>query len=152
MLVNQDFSDLFSALNAAEARYLVVGGYAFSYHAEPRYTKDLDIWVEPTDSNAGAVWRSLAAFGAPMAMISVADLSAPGMVFQIGVPPNRIDLVTSIDGVAFPDAWSGRVQTVYAGVPIQLIGKAELILNKTAAGRPQDLVDVERLTRRWDRS
>jgi hypothetical protein len=151
MLVNQDFSDLFSALNAAEARYLVVGGYAFSYHAEPRYTKDLDIWVEPTESNADAVWRSLAAFGAPTAMISVADLCAPGMVFQIGVPPNRIDLVTSIDGVSFQECWNGRVQTVYAGVPIQLIGKAELIRNKTAAGRPQDLVDVERLTRRWDR-
>jgi hypothetical protein len=150
MLVNQDFSDLFSALNAAKARYLVVGGYAFSYHAEPRYTKDLDIWVEASEGNASAVWNALSAFGAPMAMITVADLAAAGIVFQIGVPPNRIDIVTSIDGVVFSDAWLGRVETEYAGISIQVIGKAELIRNKAAAGRPQDLADVERLTRRWD--
>ncbi len=149
MLVNQDFSDLFSALNAAEARYLVVGGYAFSYHAEPRYTKSLDIWIEPNEHDADAVWRALAAFGAPMTMITRTELASARMVFQIGVPPNRIDVMTSIDGVEFTDAWNGRVRTVYAGVPIDLIGKAELIQNKMASGRAQDLIDVERLTRRW---
>lgn len=147
MLVNPDFSDLFSALNAAKARYLLVGGYAFSFHAEPRYTKDLDIWVDPTEENADAVWRALAAFGAPMSEISREDLATAGMVFQLGVPPNRIDTVTSIDGVSFADAWEGRVETLYADQPIHVIGKAALIQNKRAAGRRQDLIDVERLTR-----
>lgn len=147
MPVNPDFSDLFSALNDAEARYLMVGGYAVSFHAEPRFTKDLDVWVEPMPANAAAVHRALSAFGAPMSDLSTADLSKPGMVVQVGVPPNRIDIVTSIDGVAFEQAWAGRVDSVYGDVPIHVIGRGELILNKRACGRPQDLLDADRLDR-----
>jgi len=147
MPLNPDFSDLFSALNAANARYLMVGGYAFSFHAEPRFTKDLDVWVEPSPSNAAAVCEALARFGAPMNDISVDDLARPGMVIQLGVAPNRIDIVTSIDGVSFEAGWAGRVDTVYGTEPIHVIGRAELIQNKRTCGRPQDLADVERLER-----
>lgn len=146
MPVNPDFSDLFSALNGAEARYLVVGGYAYSFHVEPRYTKDLDVWVEPTERNADSVWRALA-FGAPMADVSVADLARPDVVIQIGVPPSRVDIVTSIDGVAFDDAWEHRVDSSYGEAAIHVIGRQELIRNKRACGRLQDLADVERLER-----
>lgn len=145
MPVNSDFSDLFCALNAAEARYLIVGGYAFSYHAEPRYTKDLDIWVEPTPANAAAVWKALASFGAPMADVTTEDLSRPGLVIQLGIEPNRIDIVTSIDGVSFEEGWQGRVESTYGEAAIQVIGRRELIRNKLACGRPQDVADVARL-------
>lgn len=147
MLVNSDFSDLFCALNAAKARYLIVGGYAFSYHAEPRYTKDLDVWVEPTPANAEAVWRALASFGSPMAELTVDDLSRPGIVIQLGVEPNRIDIVTAVDGVSFEDGWQGRVESTYGEAAIQVIGRSELIRNKVACGRPQDIADVARLNR-----
>jgi len=147
MQLNQDFSDLFSALNAADSRYLLVGGYAFAFHAEPRATKDLDVWVEPTLQNARAVWQALADFGAPMSSVTVDELAKPDLILQIGVAPNRIDVVTSIDGVAFEEAWEGRVDSVYGAVPIRIIGVRELIKNKKAAGRPQDLADVRRLTR-----
>lgn len=147
MRVNRDFSDLFSALNDAEARYLIVGGYAVAFHAEPRHTKDLDVWVEPAAGNAAAVHRALSAFGAPMSRLRIEDLSMPGIVVQVGVPPNRIDIVTSIDGVSFQQAWDGRVDSVYGRVPIRVIGRAELILNKRACARPQDLIDADRLER-----
>ena len=149
MATNPDFSDLFSALNDASARYLLIGGYAFSFHAEPRYTKDLDIWVEPTTDNAAAVWQALAAFGAPMTDLTDADFARSGMVVQLGVAPNRIDIVTSIDGVAFPDAWRDRVDSKYDDVPIHILSKHHLIQNKRAVGRPQDLADIHRLTRSW---
>jgi hypothetical protein len=147
MQVNPDFSDLFSELNAANARYLLVGGYAFSYHAEPRTTKDLDVWVEPTGDNAQAVWQALTEFGAPAHEGLAEDLAKADMVVQIGVAPNRIDIVTSIDGVSFDEAWTGRVEATYGEVPIHIIGLRELIKNKRAVGSPQDLEDVDRLTR-----
>lgn len=147
MPVNPDFSDLFSALNAADARYLLIGGYAFSFHAEPRYTKDLDVWVEPSAPNAAAVNAALAQFGAPMQHVSIDDLSRTGMVIQIGVEPNRIDIVTSIDGVSFDEGWAGRLETRYGDVPIHVIGRAELIKNKRTCGRLQDLADAARLER-----
>jgi hypothetical protein len=146
MQVNQDFADLFAALNAAEARYLLVGGYAVSFHAEPRFTKDLDIWVEASPVNAARVHEALVAFGAPLAGITPSDLSTMGNVVQIGVPPNRIDVVTSIDGVEFLAAWPDRVVTTYGDHAVPVIGKDALIRNKRASGRPQDLLDVEKLT------
>jgi hypothetical protein len=140
--VNPDFRDLFAALNAAEARYLLVGGYAVAFHAQPRFTKDLDVWTEPDKANAGRVLEALRRFGAPLQQLSTADLAAPGTVFQIGVPPNRIDIVTAIDGVAFPDAWADRVATTYGEEPVPVIGRRQLVANKRASGRPQDLLDV----------
>jgi hypothetical protein len=147
MAVNPDFRDLFSAFNAASVKYLLVGGYAVAFHAEPRFTKDLDLWIEPSEPNARAAYGALTAFGAPVALLSAADLATPDQILQIGVPPNRIDVVTSIDGVAFESAWPNRVETTYGTERIWVVGRADLILNKRASGRPQDLLDVAVLER-----
>jgi len=146
--VNPDFRDLFAALNAAEARYLLVGGYAVAFHAQPRFTKDLDIWTEPDAANAARVYEALRLFGAPLQELSASDLARAGTVFQIGVPPNRIDIVTAIDGVAFPDAWADRVTTTYGEEAVLVIGRRHLIQNKRASGRPQDLLDLKVLEAR----
>jgi hypothetical protein len=147
MPLNPDFSDLFAALNGADARYLLVGGYAVAFHAEPRFTKDLDIWVEPSPANAARVFRALTIFGAPLSEVTEADFGAPGIVFQIGLPPNRIDVVTTADGVEFAEAWQARAQSRYGAQPINIISRQHLIDNKRAMGRPQDLLDVALLER-----
>ncbi len=147
MPVNPDFRDLFAALNGTGAEYLLVGGYALAVHAAPRFTKDLDVWVNPTRENAPRVLAALKAFGAPLGELTEADLAAPGIVFQMGLPPNRIDLLTSIDGVEFSEAWPSRLTTDYGGQPLPVIGKAQLIANKRASGRPQDLLDADVLER-----
>jgi hypothetical protein len=145
MPTNPDFRDLFAALNDAEARYLVVGGHALAFHAVPRFTKDLDVWVEPTVDNAVRVMSALVAFGAPLVDLSIDDLASPGNVYQMGVPPNRIDLLTEVEGTTFEQAWSHRKGGVYGGVAVSVIGLDELIVNKRAVGRPQDLVDADLL-------
>ena len=145
--MNEDFRDLFAAFNAAAAEYLLVGGYAVAFHAEPRFTKDLDVWTNPTPGNAERVLAGLRTFGAPLQDLTAADLASPSLVFQIGVPPNRIDIVTSIDGVLFTDAWPARVVTAYGDQALPVIGREHLILNKRASGRPQDLLDLELLLR-----
>jgi hypothetical protein len=145
--VNPDFRDLFAALNAAGARYLLIGGYAVAFHAEPRFTKDLDVWTEPETANAVRVYDGLRRFGAPLDELTVEDLQRAGTIFQIGVPPNRIDIVTAIDGVAFPEAWQDRTETKYAEEAVPVIGRHHLIQNKRATGRPQDLLDLEILER-----
>jgi hypothetical protein len=147
MSLNPDFRDLFAALNAAGAEYLLVGGYALAFHAAPRFTKDLDVWVNPTPENASRVLAALQAFGAPLGELTEADLASPGIVFQMGLPPNRIDLLTVIDGVEFSEAWSARLATVYGDEPLPVIGRAHLLANKRASGRPQDLVDADAIER-----
>ncbi len=143
MPVNPDFRDLFAALNAAGARYLLVGGYAVAFHAQPRFTKDLDVWTDPDAANAGRVFEALRQFGAPLHELTPADLGRPGTIFQIGVPPNRIDVVTAIDGVSFSEAWRGRVETTYGDQTVPVIARRHLVQNKRASGRPQDLLDLE---------
>ena len=145
MATNPDFRDLFAALSAERAEFIVVGAHAVMVHTEPRYTKDLDVWVRPSTENARRVLAALRAFGAPLADLRVEDLETPGVVFQIGVAPNRIDVLTAIDGVSFDDAWPQRIPTAYGGVPISTLGLEDLITNKRAAGRPQDLLDLEKL-------
>ena len=145
MAINPDFRDLFAELNAAGARYLLVGGYALAVHAIPRYTKDLDIWIDATAENAPRVMAALKQFGATLESLSEADLSQPGIVYQIGVPPNRVDIVTTVDGVEFDHAWPRRLTTTYADQSIAVIGRDDLIANKRACGRPQDLIDAELL-------
>ena len=145
--INPDFRDLFAALNDADAKYLLVGGYALAVHAAPRFTKDLDVWVEPTAANAARAMAALEAFGAPTSSLRESDLATPEIVFQIGLPPNRIDIVTSIDGVRFEEAWSDRVASTYGDQPIAVIGRAHLIVNKRATGRPQDALDADILER-----
>jgi hypothetical protein len=143
--VNPDFRDLFAALNEAGAKYLLVGGYALAYHSHPRYTRDLDVWVEPTDSNARAVLAALGAFGAPLGELRASDLMGADVVFQIGVPPNRIDVVTGIDGLTFAEAWPNRLRATFGDQAISVIGRQDLVRNKRASGRPQDLLDAETL-------
>jgi hypothetical protein len=147
MPVNPDFRDLFAALSDAGVEYLLVGGYALAVHASPRFTKDLDVWVDATAENAERVWAALVAFGAPLGELSRSDLATPGVVFQMGVPPNRIDVLTAIDGVAFRDAWAERIETAYGDVKVPVIGRRHLVLNKRASGRPQDAVDADTLER-----
>jgi hypothetical protein len=145
--VNEDFRDLLHALSGAEARFLIVGAYAVAAHAEPRATGDLDVWIDATADNAVRVYAALGRFGAPLHDLSEADLAEPGIVFQIGLPPRRIDILTSITGVAFADAWPGRVAIEYGGVACHVLGREALVTNKRALGRAKDLADLELLDR-----
>ena len=145
MAANADFKDLFSIFNEEKVEYLVAGAHAVIFYAEPRYTKDLDLWVNATVENAAKVYRALVRFGAPLRNISVDDFCKKDMIYQIGVEPNRIDIIMGISGVCFEEAWACRVESSYAGVAINIMGKENLISSKEAAGRPQDLLDLERL-------
>jgi hypothetical protein len=148
MATNPDFRDLLSALSAEGAEFLIVGAHAVMLYTAPRYTKDLDIWVRPTPENAARAHRALAAFGAPMADLTVDDLATPGTIFQIGIAPNRVDILTAIEAVTFEEAWARRVSSAYGGVPIALLSLEDLLTNKRAVGRRQDLLDVEKLEER----
>ncbi len=145
MKPNQDFRDLLSELSAAGVDFLIVGAHALAAHGLPRMTKDLDVWVRPSPENAAKVFRALAAFGTPLAGVEVGDFDHPGTVLQIGVEPIRIDILTEIAGVAFDEAWPERLMSAYGDVPVGVLSRRHLVLNKRAAGRPQDLVDVQRL-------
>ena len=145
--MNSDFRDLLAEFNAAGVEFLVVGAHALAAHGLVRATKDLDIWVRPSAQNASRIFTALRCFGAPLQDLTSEDLSEPGVVFQIGVEPIRIDLLTEIDGVTFDDAWRGRVRATFADQPVGVLGYEELIRNKRAAGREQDLVDVRWLER-----
>ena len=145
MAVNPDFRDLFSEFNAVEAKFLVIGAHAVTFYSTPRYTKDVDIWIGTETENAGRIYEALSKFGAPLHQLSLADLSTPEIVFQIGVEPNRIDLLTTVGGVAFEEAWARREQSTYGDVPISIIALQDLMATKIQAGRPQDLLDLETL-------
>ena len=147
VLANRDFRDLFAELNAAGADYLLVGAHALAVHGHLRATKDLDVWVRPDETNARRVLAALSSFGAPTNDLSAADLAAPGTIFQIGVPPVRIGVLSSIDGVMFDEAWMNRLMSQYDDQPVAVISKADLIRNKRASGRMQDLADIEALER-----
>jgi hypothetical protein len=145
--VNEDFRDLLAALLEAGARFLVVGAHAMAVHGVPRTTGDLDVWIAPDPDNARRVWEALLRFGAPVAAMGVTqqDLTRAYAVVQIGLPPRRIDLLTSISGVGFDAAWSGRVSHAVAGLGVPFLGRAELVRNKRASGRTKDLADLEAL-------
>ena len=143
--MNQDFIDLLRELRAAEARFMVVGAYAVSFHSHPRTTGDIDIWVEPTPENAAKIMAALSAFGAPIEDLRATDLATDGLVYQIGVAPRRIDLLTSLTGLDFTSAWRHHVMGNLGGVECPIIGRDELIHNKRALGRPRDLADLEAL-------
>ncbi len=147
MPANPDFRDLFAELSAANAEFLVVGAHAVMFYTVPRYTKDLDVWVRPTRSNARRVHRALEAFGAPLGELSIEDLATSGTIFQMGIAPNRIDILTGIEGVEFADAWDRRVASSYGEVAIHLLSREDLLVNKRIVGRTQDLLDVENLER-----
>lgn len=130
-------------VSAADARFLVVGAYAAALHSRPRATGDLALWVEPTLEKAARVVRALKAFGAPLQDVTEADLATQGMVYQIGVPPRRIDLLTSLTGLEFSETWAARVTGRIGDVECPFIGREHLIRNKRALGRPRDLADLE---------
>jgi hypothetical protein len=148
--VNEDFQDLLAALLEAEARFVVVGAHAMAVHGVPRATGALDVWIAPDPDNAARVWTALARFGAPMGALgfSVDDLTRPDQVMQIGLPPRRIDLLTAISGVAFEEAWAGRVAHEVGALRVPFLGRSELIRNKKAAARAKDLADLEALGER----
>jgi hypothetical protein len=143
--LNPDFRDLLAAFNAEGVDYLVVGAHALAVHGFVRATKDLDIWVRPSSENAARVIRALSSFGAPLQDLTENDLSRPDTVFQIGLPPVRVDVMTAIDGVEFADAWEDRVKTRFSGEPANVLSFEDLLQNKRTAGRLQDLADIEGL-------
>ena len=141
--MNPDFLDMLRALLEAEVRFLIVGAYALNLHTKPRATGDLDIWVEPAPENAPRVMRALKAFGAPLDEITEADFTQPGVTFQIGIPPVRIDLLTQLTALEFNQAWQDRVEHEMGPYLVSFLGKKSLIKNKRAIGRHKDLADLE---------
>jgi hypothetical protein len=145
--LNQDFLDLLSAFNGADVRYLVVGAYAVGVHGHPRATKDLDVWVEASLDNAPKIIAALQVFGAPLANLGPNDFEKAGTGFMMGIPPRRIDILTEISGVRFDEVATRAIQANFDGVAARVIGFDDLVVNKRAAGRPQDLADVDALER-----
>jgi hypothetical protein len=145
--VTEDWTEALVALLSAGARFLVVGAHAMAVHGVPRATQDLDVWIEATDENAQRVWEALATFGAPLEELGItpADFARPRTVVQVGLPPNRLDVLTEVSGADFEAAWEDRVEHEVAGRTIPFLGRATLIANKRAAGRLKDLADIEAL-------
>lgn len=146
-VLNQDFTDILIALEEEQVAFLVVGAFAVAINGAPRYTGDLDLWVRPDTENAHRTLRALIRFGAPLSThgLHVDDLSHPGAVYQMGLPPRRIDVLTKIDGVTFEEAWPNRIEATVGGLHMAFLGLRELVRNKRAAGRPKDLLDIELL-------
>ena len=140
--MNRDFVEILCELSDAEADYLVVGAHALAAHGRPRATGDLDIWVRPTPKNAELVWKALRRFGAPLSELTQEDLATPEIVFQIGVVPCRIDILTSIDGVEFEEAWDARGNVQIEGLNVPILSREHLLTNKRATGRPKDQADA----------
>ncbi len=142
-MMNPDFKDLLAEFNAHGVEYMVVGAHALAAHGHVRATKDLDVFIRPSADNAFKVVEALTSFGAPLHDLTAEDLSKEGTVFQIGVPPVRIDVINEIDGVTFSEAWPNRLRTQFAGVSVAVLSREDLIRNKRASGRTQDLADLE---------
>jgi len=143
--MNSDFKDLLKAFNEKGVRYLVVGGYAFAEHVEPRYTKDLDVWTERTEDNADRILAALHSFGAPLRELTHGDLTTAGTFFQIGLPPNRIDIITQLEEMDFTACWERRKTVSISELSVNYISLDDLIENKERTGRPHDLADAEHL-------
>jgi hypothetical protein len=143
--MNPDFVDLLRAFTAADVRFLIVGAYALAIYGRPRATGDLDVWVEATADNAGRVMEGLREFGAPLQDLVEADFASPGVTYQIGVPPGRIDILTELTGITFAEAWPQRLRRPFGDIEVDFIGRDAFIRNKRATGRAKDLGDVEGL-------
>ncbi len=141
--MSSDFKELLQEFYDHDVEFIVVGAHAMAVHGHIRSTKDIDIWVRASLENAPRVIAALRSFGAPLHDLAVDDLTTPGVGFQIGVRPVRIDVLTEIDGVDFAEAWEDRVRVDYMGVPVSVLSREKLIRNKTAAGQTQDIADVE---------
>lgn len=141
-MLNQNFKDILSAFIEEKAEFLVVGGYAMAFHGFVRATGDIDLWICLSAENAEKVWRALRRFGAPTFDLNQKDLQTPGMVFQIGIVPSRVDVITQIDGVLFDDAWQEHKIVEIEGLQVPVIGKTQLLINKKSTGRPKDRNDA----------
>jgi len=146
MFVNSDFTDLLKLFNDNNVRYLVIGGYALIQYVEPRYTKDLDLWISTDKDNASAVYKALKKFGAPLAGLIEADFSEEGYFYQMGVPPVRVDILMGIPGGDFEQAWNNRNDVDFDELVVPFISRNDLIESKKASGRPQDLIDADLLS------
>jgi hypothetical protein len=146
MFVNSDFTDLLRLFSDNGVRYLVIGGYAVIQHAEPRFTKDLDLWISTDASNAAAVYDALREFGAPLSGMTAADFAEEGYFYQMGVPPVRVDILMGIPGLLFEEAWQRRLEIDFDGLLVAFISRQDLITSKVASGRPQDLIDADLLS------
>ena len=145
MRLPRDLKEFIELLNSEEVEYVIAGGWAFGFHARPRYTQDLDILVRATAENATRLERVITRFGFASLGLAASDFHVPGRVIQLGQAPNRIDLLTSLTGVAEDEVWQSRVSAELDGVPVFFLGRSTLIKNKRATGRTRDLADVEEL-------
>jgi len=144
-VLNQDFKEFIQSLNDNHVRYLVIGGYAVAFHGHPRYTKDLDVWIDMSPANAARMVKALDQFGFASLGLQASDFLVPDQVVQLGYPPNRIDVLVTASGVNFKTCYAARIETVIDEVTVKFIDLANLKANKKAAGRLQDLADLENL-------
>lgn len=145
-MLSQDFREFVELLIKNKAEYLIVGGYAVGIHGHPRYTGDLDIWLNPTETNASLILKTVNEFGFSSFNLKVEDFTKPGNVIQLGYPPLRIDLLTEIDGVSFEESFQNRKEVDIDGMIVNFIGYKELLKNKQHSGRPRDIDDIENLS------
>lgn len=144
--VKKDYKELLELLNEKRVEYLIVGAYALAFHGHPRFTGDIDIFVNPTEENAKKIIEVLDSFGFASLGLEISDFTEKDNVIQLGFAPIRIDFLTSIDDVTFEEAYSGAVSNYYGNIPVKYLGKKEYIRNKKASGRPKDLADIDELT------
>ena len=145
MIFSPDFKDFFASLNKARVRYLVVGGYAVALHGHPRYTKDVDIWVGLDEENARRLVQAIEDFGFGSLDLAADDFLVPDRIVQLGYPPSRIDLLTTLPGVAFEACYPSAVEVTIDGLTVTFIDLENLRTNKRASGRHQDLADLDNL-------
>jgi predicted nucleotidyltransferase len=145
MEIQPDFKDLLELFNSHKVEYIIVGGYALAFHGAPRYTGDIDIFVNTDAKNAACIMLALEEFGFGSVGLSTTDFTKSGQIIQLGVPPVRIDIITSIAGVSWDETFSNRVRGKYGDVRVHYIGREQLIVNKRAVGRKKDLADLEAL-------
>ena len=143
--MHSDFLELLQLLNIHKVRYLVIGGYAYGFHVEPRYTKDIDIWIEASKSNATRVLKVLDIFGAPVDNLTIKDLAIPGLIYIFGVPPMRVDILNRVSGGQFSSAYKNRTMAQVGKISIPIVNRKDLIRMKQSAGRTQDRADLEKL-------
>lgn len=144
---NEDYRDILQSLSDEDVDFILVGAYALASHGYPRATMDIDLWVRAAMDNAEKVYRALAEFGAPLDAVSVSDFSEEGVIFQIGVAPRRIDIITQLSGVDYVEASESADITEIGGLTIKILSAEHLIRNKLATGRPKDIDDAEKLRR-----
>lgn len=143
--MNRDFVEMLSALSETGTEFLLVGAHALAVYARPRATGDMDLWIRPSSDNAARAWKALQRFGVPLVDLSCDDLVQPNLVYQIGIVPCRIDLLTSLTGLDFEESWSRRGMILVEALNVPVLSRQDLINNKRALARPQDLVDVAEL-------